>query len=117
MSGPTTAHYGLFFRYDSNGNYYLFKVEDQKDFAVSLWYQNQWTNLIGFTPSNAIHPGAINQLTVIAQGSHFTFFINDQQVGEMNDTHSLAGQNGVAYELDAGQQASFEFANLTLRAP
>jgi len=51
-------------------------------------------------------------------GSHFTFYINDQYVGEADDDQLSTGTIALAVGLDnAEDQAVFEFDNLELRAP
>jgi hypothetical protein len=116
LSGATNAPYGLIFRLDSNGNYYMFAISDTQQFGVWL-YQGQWTTLINGTGSDAIQPGAVNHLAVIAQGSHCSFFINNQQVGALDNNQVSTGLAGVAIELSAGDQSVLEFSNFQLRAP
>jgi len=66
----------------------------------------------------AIRPGGTNRLTVLAEGSHFAFYINEQYVGEADDDRLSRGQLGLAIELaDAGDTAVFEFDNFEMRAP
>ncbi len=116
-NGPTTSPYGLIFRRDSRDAYYFFEISDDKRFFVFLYDQGQWTNFISGTGSDAIRPGAVNHLAVIAQGSHCSIFINNQQVGTLNNNRISRGQVGVGFELSVGNQATFEFSNFVLRAP
>lgn len=116
-SGPeNTGGYALVFRQDGS-DYYIFEVTDQKRFSVSLRQAGQWTTLIAATDSTAIQPGQANRLTLLAQGSRFTFFINDQKVGQIDNNQISSGNVGVGIELNAGDKASFEFDNFELRTP
>ncbi len=117
VSGSDQSDYGLVFREDVDSNLYYFGIEND-GFIVLLSYDNEWTDMIEFTKSTAILPGETNRLTVIADGSHFIFFINDQYAGEMTDDHIEKGTTAIAVELyEADLQATFEFDNFELRAP
>lgn len=54
-------------------------------------------NLVDFTLNAAIHSGlgAINTLRVVAQKSHFSFYINGTQVGQANDATIWTGQTAL----------------------
>jgi len=70
------------------------------------------------TPSKAILPDQINNLTVIANNTYFTFLINNQVVGYANDDHISKGLIGLAIQIHyAIEQATFEFDNFELREP
>lgn len=117
VSGSDQFDYGLVFREDSDGNLYYFGVDDE-GFFVLLSYEGEWTDMIESTRSPAILPKEANRLTVIAEGSHFMFFINEQYVGEMTDDHLEKGTTALAVELyEADLQAAFEFDNFELRTP
>jgi len=115
--GSSQSDYGLVFREKSNGDLYFFGINENK-FFVTLNYGDEWTTLIESAESPAILPEGTNLLTVIAEGSHFIFFINNQYVGEMTDDHIKNSSAAIGVELyDAGLQATFEFDNFELRAP
>ena len=74
--------------------------------------------MIDWTETTTIRPGETNRLTVLAEGSHYTFYINDQYVGEADEDRLSQGEAGVAIELrEAGDAAVFEFDNFEVRAP
>jgi hypothetical protein len=117
VTGGPKARYGLIVR-DDGSNYYIFDVGTNRQFAFYLWYGNKWTTLVSPTPSDAIASGSVNRLAVVAQGSQFNLFINDQQVAETSDDHLAQGQTGFAINLtDQMDEASFEFDDFELRAP
>lgn len=115
VSGPTGPVYGIMFRRDSNGSAYIFEVGEDKQY--SLWlFKGQWTNLIPSTKTDAIRPGQVNHLNVVGIGSHFTFSINDQQVGSIDNGQIPGGLVGLVFEMDPGA-AVFEFSNFELDTP
>jgi len=117
VSGPIDAPYGVSFR-DDDSNYYYFKISDDGNFRVALYYNGKWETVISWTTTSTIHPGEANRLAVRGEGSHLTFYINGAQVGEADDSRVGAGTAGVALELnDPGDEAIFEFDNFEVRAP
>ena len=117
VKGPDSADYGIVFRW-SHGNYYFFRVSNAGKYSLSLYDLEKWITLTDWTGTPAIKPGAVNRLAVAAQGSRFVFFINDQAVGEADDTRLTSGTVGVAVEINqAGDKALFDFDHFEWRAP
>ncbi len=115
--GPASADYGLVFRWQ-RGNYYYFEINESGQFALSLYYFEKWETLVSWTSASAIRPGEVNRLAVGAEGSHFSFYVNGESVGEADDSRLPGGTVGVAVELSqAGDQAVFQFDNFEWRAP
>lgn len=115
---PAIGDSGILFREDRFHNYYYFGVDSRGSFFVGLYYKEKWNDMISWTSSPLILSDQPNRLTVVGNGSHFTFFINDQYVGEMTDDHLAEGTIGMAIGLhEANDQSVFEFDNVELRAP
>ncbi len=118
VDGVDTAQYGVIFRRVDADNYGLFKIEDSQYFKFSIRHEGEWYTVIDWTETSAVRPGEWNRLTVLGEGDHFTFYINDQYVGEIDEGRLSAGEVGIALELlDEGDAALFEFDNFELRAP
>jgi hypothetical protein len=118
VSGVEDGQYGLVFRRADKQNYGLFKIEDSQYYKFSIRYEGEWDAVIEWTESSTIRPGETNRLTVVGVGSHFTFYINDQYVGEADEDRLSPGEAGLAIELlDAGDAAVFEFDDFEVRAP
>lgn len=116
-SGTYKPVYGLVFRDNVNGDLYKFGIYGE-GFMVDMYYNQVWTSLIEYTKSSAISPQETNRLTVIAEGPHFTFFINNQYVAEVTDDHIKDGIVGFGVDVPiGGLQNSFEFDNFVLRIP
>ena len=118
-SGVASSHYGLAFHIDEGGdNLGTFLVSDAGSFFVSAMHVDGWKTQIKRTEASAIRPGEVNRLTVISEGSHYTFLVNDEVVGEADYSGLTSGRVGVAIELsEAGDSAIYEFDNFELRAP
>lgn len=116
-SGPDTADYGIVFREDDNSNFYYFGIDEKSEYVLYLYYE-EWLTLIDWTETDLIRPGETNRLTVIGEGSHFIFFINDQYLVEITDDNIREGTAAIAIEVsEADTQATFEFDNFELRVP
>jgi len=116
ISGPQTAGYGVYFRGDGT-NGYFFLIQDGRQAFYFARYEGAWVQLINLTKTDAIKPGAVNQLTVLAKGSHFVFYINGVQVGATDDDQLSGGQAGISVELPAGDAAVFDFDNFRVGEP
>jgi tRNA A-37 threonylcarbamoyl transferase component Bud32 len=118
VSGVEDGQYGVIFRRADNDNYGLFKIEDTQYFKFSIRHAGEWDTVVDWTKTTAIRPGETNRLTVLAEGDHYIFYINDQYVGEADEDRLSAGEAGVAIELlDADDAAVFEFDNFEVRTP
>jgi serine/threonine protein kinase len=117
INGPKDARYGLVFRSSSAQKYYFFNIGDDQETTLSLDNNGIWSTLLERSDVAAIRPGEPNRLMANAQGSRITLFINDQEVGEVNDSTFAAGKSGLAIDLNANTEGVFEFDNFELRAP
>ena len=118
VSGVTDGQYGVIFRRADRDNYGLFKIEDSQYFKFSVRSEGEWETVIDWTETSAIRPVGVNRLMVVGEGSHFTFYINDEYVGEVDEDRLPSGTMGLAIELlDAKDAAVFEFDDFEVRAP
>lgn len=117
LKGPIYTEIGVIFRY-LGGNYYVFSIDADQRFRFLLHFDDEWTTLIPSTWVPVIKRDEEDKLTVIAEGSHFLFFINDQFVGEAENTKLKIGRTGVVIIVfDDGDEAVFEFDDFELRRP
>jgi hypothetical protein len=79
----------------------------------------QLEDLIDLTPSSAVRTGAFNSLAIISQGSRLAFYINDEEVGEVDDSQiGNVEQAGVVTGLwDVRGAATCQFDNFEVRTP
>lgn len=112
------SSWGVVFRIQNNQNYYHFRVRDDRFFAFSTNKDNQWLPIVKWTSTNLVKPNGVNQLEVIGCDAQFTFLINGQIVSEANDDHFSSGQVGLSIEgYNAGEEITFDFMDILLRAP
>jgi hypothetical protein len=110
-----SALYGLIFRRQAS-EFYLFRIEDGQSFAVQLYENGNWADIIGWTKTAAIKPGEFNELTVIADDSNMTFFINKVYVGSADNEVLSNGEIGLTVALEeVSPEVLFEFDDLELR--
>jgi hypothetical protein len=117
LFGSDTAECGLIFRMDPSDNYYYFDVDNSGRFSFYLRYKDEWEKIIGQTSNSQIKIGKPNRITVIAEGSHFIFLVNDKFVAEAVDDRVGVGSIMMAYSLDDNEQATFKFDNFEIRIP
>ena len=74
--------------------------------------------MISWTPSSLIQPGQMNRLSVVAEGTSFYFYINNQYVDDYTDSKLSSGKVALVIGLnDEGDSATFEFDNFDVRGP
>ena len=113
----TSFTYGLTFRSDSEGNYYLFEVDDA---GYSIWKastDSDWEELVEFTPTELLSPDSPNQLMVRASGPILTFFINGEEVDEIENHDYSEGTIGLfVAAFDKDGELTVEFDNVVVRS-
>jgi len=121
LAGPDDNSYGVIFRMKEQTEFYRFDVSGDGYYEFSRRNNdeiNPWTSITEWLASDAIHKGAsTNQIKIVAQGSHFTFYVNGQQVAESDDDNYRSGTIGLdaGSFSEAGVQVAFD--NLTISEP
>ncbi len=117
LAGPLDNAYGLIFRLQNKGNdspsddnYYLFLVSSDGYYQVRRVLDNDDRELSAWIPSDLVNIGVgpdtePNWLRVVAQGSHFQFYINGQPVALCvpDDPNGLSTYNDISGECVGGQ--------------
>jgi serine/threonine-protein kinase len=114
VSGPSDSTYGFVFRRVDSDNYYNFALADTGEYALFRRTPDGWVTVVDWTDAEAIQPGQVNRVTVEAQGTQFTFSVNDETIGDVDDSDGLteAGYIGFGISANADTEAIFEFDNL-----
>jgi hypothetical protein len=117
-NGPANGESGLIYRVQEPNLYYTFELNGRNQYAVYSHLEDGWHTLIDWSDSDAIREKTPNQLTVIASGSHFDYFINQQNVASLDDASIANGMAGLLIGLSQAQdQGTWEFDNFKLNAP
>ncbi len=98
-SGPESCALGLLFRCVDENNYYQFLVEPTGYASLYALENGEWVELVAPTPADAISPTEKNRLTVVADGSIFSFYINDEYVFQAEDGRFTTGSIGLSAEV------------------
>jgi tetratricopeptide (TPR) repeat protein len=106
--------YGVIFR-EKGGDYYYVEI-DGYQFSVSIRKNDTWDELL--STNVVINSLGVNKITILAQGSHFTYLINDHWVGELTDNQLPdGGEPGLAITVSGVDKCTFEFDNFEVLSP
>jgi hypothetical protein len=120
LGSDDVGEFGLVFRQDDTRGYYTFEINNLAEFGVFFYdYEAQtWYTVVDWQPSSSIRADWSNQLSVLAQGEQFYFYINDERVAEALDGSSSQGSVGLMIGLsNPGEATVWEFDNFKLLAP
>jgi hypothetical protein len=118
VSGPLENEYGVMVRYQQGiDDFYLFAISSSGSYVVEKYVGGEWQTLVEWTESPVIQSGdASNRLRVTCQGSKMRFFVNGEQLTQIEDTSFRSGNIGLLVStLDKGG-AVVAFDNLRVRA-
>jgi transcriptional regulator with XRE-family HTH domain len=85
---------GITFRDDFNGNFYRFIICQDGTYRVSKYISASSPKKLRRSNSSAIRVGLgqQNKMAVVASGSTMTFYVNERQVGQVEDSSYNSGQ-------------------------
>ena len=116
--GAADSDVGLLFRYaaDDSGFYY-FALNGNREYAIYLFNHGGWDTLMPpFSTSTA--GSGVNTLAVLAHGSRYMFFVNDQNFVTIENDNLQNGFVGLGLSVaNANDSLVVEFDNFEVRAP
>ncbi len=92
--GSSQDGYGIILR-DSRTARYIFEINEYGRFQFLRDQDDEYTTLIEGRRATAYQPGGVNRIAVKAEGSHFTLYVNDRQVAEVDDEALSSGRVGI----------------------
>ena len=109
--------FGMMFRVNPSGGHYRFTLTCKGEARVTRLFEGSETAVIPKTITNALIPGLLvdNRLGVIADGDHFHFFLNDEEVFTAHDPGIRWGGLGLIVHARRGGQTTASFDNFTVR--
>jgi hypothetical protein len=116
---PGEYCYGLLFRKSPEGfnsGNYSFSVCDNGYFAINYYNETGgWEKILDWTETSAIQPGDWNLLEISARGANFKLFINNQQVGEFNDSRLSEGTVSLYIDVYEKETGTIQFDDFALQ--
>ena len=120
LLGTGQGAYGLAFRASrirSSHQYYAFFIIGNA-YSFQAIIDDDPRTIIDWTETPAIPPGQMNRVAVVAAGSQYVFFINDQYIDDTDDEEFSSGGAGVLIYMGQGEEpVVYEFDNFELRSP
>jgi hypothetical protein len=116
VSGNDGTEYGMLLRLSTDGNsYYLFTITQNGYYALSLYANGQWSDLIDYTKSSLIKTGnEKNHLKVVMQDTQIALYANDQFLNGLSNLTLKSGRLGVfAYSRDPNGKAAFDNVSIS----
>lgn len=111
LSSNLSSQYGIFFRQNDNGDYYIFTISDGS-YEIARQQNKQWSILKPLTKSAYIKTaGETNHLKVAVLGDLIEVSVNGQKLHTLQDNSLSAGKIGFYIE---GQNALAAFDNFKI---
>jgi hypothetical protein len=117
VSGPDDNAYGVIFRYADDRNFYLFAISGDGHASFRKLVDLAWTTIVPWTefPGIVTAGAATNHITVVAVGSQFSFYVNNEKLFEASDSSFSAGGPGVFAGSFSEPNVHVAFDNLVIR--
>jgi hypothetical protein len=110
--------WGFVFRNAMNTkNFYEFDIYKQGNYDFLKLNNGTWTPLLINKSSSAIKWDEENTLTVVGEGSKFTFYVNDQLINTYSDSSISGTIISLAMTQAEGATATYTIDNILVRAP
>ncbi len=107
---------GFALRYINDDNFYFFLISDNNHFRFDVVFNGNPIPLINWTECKNISE-TVNSMRIIARLDQFSFFIDDEWVGEVNDSTIREGRIGFAAQnYNETSTAEFNLLNLTVES-
>jgi hypothetical protein len=117
VAGPDDGGFGIILRYVDMDNFYYFAVSNDGQYRFSYYLNNERTDIISWTASDAIKQGnALNKLSVACKGNHFILSINGTVVEDFTDDTFSSGDIGLLAGTQATAGVKVTFDNLVVYA-
>ena len=122
LLNPTmNGFYGVTIRGTDENNpmsFYAFVVDNAGNYAFLLYTDSKWKNLSDWKENLYIKNGEWNKMTIQAIGNHFSLFMNDNLLSEIDDGTLPSGQGGIIVDLfTGGELIQIQFDDFEVRLP
>ncbi len=116
ITSPLDGNYGIVFRMLDNDNFYIFRISPRGTFSLMKKVGGEWATLTDWTASAVIDTseGAVNRLSVLAEGPQLAVLINDEVVAQATDADITEGQVGLTAGVYAEPGIEVAFDNVEI---
>ncbi|MFN2269801.1 MAG: family 16 glycoside hydrolase [Anaerolineae bacterium] len=120
VAGPDDNEYGVQVRIRDSDHFYRFSISGDGYFQVTKHTKGERPELMTaeWVESDAINKGAAtNHLEVVCQGPAMTFFVNGQQLAQVEDADYTSGDIGLYAGAFFETGVEIHFDNLSITEP
>jgi WD40 repeat protein len=107
LEGNSLEGFGLVLRAYEN-DFYLFRIDEQGNVGFYIFIGEKYTPLMERT-SSSVKAGDVNEITVHAQGSHFTFYVNGEEISSIDDDRLPRGYVGILTSTSGQPESLLDF--------
>lgn len=109
--------WGFVYRSSQERNGYVYRISQEGKYGLQRMEGGKLFTLIPGKASNLIKKGADITLSIVAEGDHFDFYINDSLVNSYEDAKLSGTRLSLALYLQEGAKAVFEFDEMLVKTP
>jgi hypothetical protein len=109
--------WGVVFRSTQSKDGYAFRISREGKYGFQRIEAGALFPLITAKSSNLIKLDQDNTISIVAEGSHFDFYINDSKVNSYEDAKLTGSRLNLALYLQEGAKSVFEFDEILVKTP
>jgi len=106
---------GLLFRFQDADNYYEIDINGEGSFAVGKEVNDEWVQIVEWTSDPSVQSlGRVNRVRLVAEGTQFTLYVNDEYLAYFSDDSFGSGGLGPVVTAYDEPPARAKFDNITI---
>ena len=109
--------WGIVFRSSQAKDGYAFRISREGKYGFQRIEGGALFTLIAAKSSNLIKLDQDNTISIVAEGNHFDFYINDSKVNSYEDAKLTGSRLNLALYLQEGAKSVFEFDEILVKTP
>jgi hypothetical protein len=109
--------WGIVFRSSQAKDGYAFRISREGKYGFQRIVAGKLFTLIAAKATSLIKLEQDNTIAIVAEGSHFDFYINDTKVNSYDDSKLTGARLNLALYLQEGAESVFEFDEILVKTP
>lgn len=109
--------WGVVFRSSQAKDGYAFRISREGKYGFQRIVGGKLYTLIASKASSLIKLEQDNTLSIVAEGNHFDFYINDSMVNSYEDSKLTGSRLNLVLYLQEGAESVFEFDEILVKTP